>query len=103
MSGSVDLEENTVYSIYIVMTALMIDRDAEGRIFGGEPRQRLAHLFLVALGLRLDRDLDDRVGEFHALQDDRMRRVGQRVAGRGVLQAGQRQDVAGARLLDVLA
>jgi hypothetical protein len=33
--------------------------------------ERDAHLFLVGLGLRLHRDLDDRLGEFHALEDDR--------------------------------
>ena len=34
--------------------------------------EREAHLFLVVLGLRLDGDLDDRLGEFHALEDDRL-------------------------------
>ena len=87
----------------IGLAALVIDRDAEGRVLGGEPGQRLTHLLLVALGLRLDRDLDDRLGELHPFEHHRMRRVGQRVAGRRVLEAGERQDVAGARLLDVLA
>ena len=64
----------------------------------GQLLQRDAHLFLVGLGLRLDRDLDDRLGEFHALQDDRLVRIAQRVAGARVLEAGQGDDVAGDRL-----
>ena len=56
-----------------------------------------------ALVLRLDRDLDDRLGEFHALEHDRVARIAERVAGGGVLEAGQRDDVAGAGFLDVLA
>ena len=85
------------------LAAFLVGLDAEGRILGGQAMQREAHLFLVALGLRLDRDLDDRIGEFHALQDDRMQRIAERVAGGGVLEAGQRDDVAGKGLFDVVA
>jgi hypothetical protein len=49
--------------------------------------QREAHLFLVGLGLRLDGDLDDRLGEFHALEDDRLQRIAERVARGRVLEA----------------
>jgi hypothetical protein len=71
---------------------LVIDRDA-GRVLGGEARQACPHLLLVALGLRLDRvSMTD--GEVHLFQHHRMSRVGQRVAGRRVLEAGERQDVA---------
>jgi hypothetical protein len=41
------------------------------------------------LGLRLDRHLDNRLGEFHALQDNRLGDVAQRVAGGRFLQANQ--------------
>src|SRR3546814_3880522 len=46
--------------------------------------------------------LDDRLRELHALQDDRVLRVAQRLAGGGVLQAGNGDDLAGTRFLDVL-
>ena len=83
------------------LAALFVGLDAEGRILGSEAVEREAHLFLVALGLRLDRDLDDRIGEFHALQDDRLQRVAERVARGDVLEACQSDDVAGKRLIDV--
>ena len=75
-----------------------IGRDAERRVLGGELGERDAELLLVGLRLRLDRDLDDRLGEFHLLEDHRLLQVAQRVAGAGVLEAGQRDDVAGDRL-----
>ena len=77
--------------------------DAERRILLGQAIQGHAHLLLVGLGLRLDRDLDDRLGELHPLEHDRVGRIAERVAGGRVLQPGERHDVAGAGLLDVLA
>src|SRR6476469_1536990 len=44
-------------------------------------------LVLVGLGLRLDRDGDDRIGEGHRLELDRRRVGGERVARRRVLEA----------------
>ena len=85
----------------MVWPRFLVGLDAEGRILGGKAMQRQAHLFLVALGLRLDGDLDDRLGELHALQDDRVQRIAERVAGGRVLEAGQRDDVAGEGLFDV--
>ncbi len=43
----------------------------EGRILLGQLAQRDAQLFLASLGLRLDRQLDDRLRELHGLQNDR--------------------------------
>jgi hypothetical protein len=44
--------------------------------------------------------VDDRLRKRHRLQDDRVGRVAQGVAGRGVLEADERVDVAHARLVD---
>ena len=98
-----DLEMELAHPLDDGLAALVIDRDAERRIFGRKPRERLAHLVLIALGLGLDRDLDDGLGKFHALEHDGRARIAQRVAGRRVLEAGDGDDVAGARFLDVLA
>ena len=65
--------------------------------------QRDAELVLVGLRLGLDGDLDDRLGERHRLEDDRVRRIGQRVAGVGLLQPDRGGDVARVDLVDLLA
>ena len=98
-----DVEMQFAHPLEDGLAGLLIGRDAEGRIFRGELRKRDAELLLVGLRLRLDRDLDDRIGEFHLLQDDRLLRIAQRVAGAGILEAGQRDDVAGIGFLDVFA
>ena len=64
--------------------------------------ERLAQLVLVGLGLGLDRDVDDRLGELHALEHDRVRRVAERLTGRGVLEADRGDDVAGEDRVHVL-
>ena len=84
------------------LARLVVGRNAERGILGSQAVERDAHLFLVGLGLRLHRQLDHGLGEFHPLQDDRVGRVAQRVAGRGLLEARDGDDVAGARFLDVL-
>ena len=62
-----------------------------------------AHLFLIGLGLGLDRLLDDRIGKLHALQDHRIVGIAERFARRRVFQARQGDDVAGIGFLDVFA
>ena len=42
--------------------------------------ERLAHLVLVDLGLGLDRDVDDGLGELELLEHDRVRRRSQSVS-----------------------
>jgi len=82
----------------------MVGRDGEGRVLRRQLGQGDAQLLLVGLGLGFHRDLDHRGRELHPLQDDRrLDRVAQGVAGAGVLQAGQGDDVAGVGFLDVLA
>ena len=85
------------------LAALRVGLDAEGRILLGQALQGDAHLVLVGLRLRLDRDLDDRLGEGDRLEQDRVLGVAQGVAGEGVLEADDRGDVAGVDLVDLLA
>ena len=80
-----------------------IGRDAQGRILGHEALERGAHLFLVGLGVRLDRHRDDGLGEGRRLEADIEILVAQRVAGDDVLDADQRADVAGVGDVDFLA
>ena len=83
------------------LAGFFIRLDAERRIFSSQAVEREAHLFLVALGLRLDGDLDDRLGEFHALEDNLVQRIAERVAGGGFLEACESHDVAGKGFFDV--
>ena len=69
------------------LAGLLVVVDAERRILLGEPLEGDAELVLVGLRLGLDGDLDDRLGEGHRLEDDRVLRIGQRVARVGLLQA----------------
>jgi hypothetical protein len=97
-----DLEMELAHALDNGLTRLRIGRDTEGRILLDETAQRLAHLLLVGLRLRLDGELDDRIGEVHLFQDHRIVRIAQRVAGGDALEAGQGDDVAGTRFLHVL-
>ena len=81
----------------------VIGCDAERGILGHELGERDAELLLVGLRLRLDRDLDHRLGKFHLLEDHRLLRIAQQCRRCALLEAGQRHDVAGISLLDVLA
>ena len=85
------------------LAGLLVAADAERRILVGQRLERLAELVLVALRLRLDGDVDHRLGELHALEDDRVAAVAQRVARRRLLEAEPGDDVAGHRRVEVLA
>jgi hypothetical protein len=85
------------------LAGFLIGGDAERWVFGDELGQRDAELFLIGLRFRFNRDLDDRIGEFHFFQDHGLLRIAQRVAGAYFFQAGQRDNVAGIGLLDVFA
>src|SRR5579859_60714 len=85
------------------LAGLGVEADAEGGVFFGQAGERRAHLVLVVLGLRLDRDLDHRLGELDRLQHDLLVQIAERVAGEGLLGADDRGDVAGVDLGDVLA
>ena len=77
--------------------------DLEGRVLLGQAAEGDRHLLLVGLRLRLDGDLDDRLGEDDRLELDRRVGRGERVAGDDLLDADGGGDVAGVDLLDLLA
>ena len=83
------------------LAGLMVGGHAERRVLLGQLLQGHAHLVLLGLGLGLDRDVDDRVGEFHGLQDDGGVLGAQRVARGRVLQAHDGHDVARGAAVDV--
>src|SRR5256714_2275659 len=85
------------------LTGLLVVADAEGRVLLGEALDRGTELLLVGLALRLDRPRDDRLRERHRLQDHRVRRVAERVAGGGLLETLYGDDVARGRSRPLLA
>ena len=85
------------------LAGLLVGADPERRVLLGQRVERLAQLVLVGLGLRLDGHVDDRLGELHALEHDRVGPVAQRVAGGGLLEAEPGHDVAGHGHVEVLA
>ena len=84
------------------LPGLDVGVDVEGRIFGPQLLQTDAKLLLIRLGLRLNRQRDDRLREVHRLEHDRLLLVAQRVARRDALEAHGRRDVAGVHLFDFL-
>src|ERR1022692_955983 len=85
------------------LAGFLVGPDLEGRVLLGQPLDRDAELVLVALGPRLDRDVDHRRGEGHRLEDHLLGLVTERVAGRGVLQAHHGDDLPGDRGRALLA
>jgi hypothetical protein len=77
------------------LAGLLVEVDLERRVLLGELLDRRAELLLVTLGLGLDGHLDDRLGEGHRLEHDRLVDVTQGVTGGRVLQADGGVDVAG--------
>ncbi len=81
------------------LAGLFVVAGLEGRVFALEGGEGFAELLLVGGRLGLDRHADDRLGEGRPLEDDRIVRIAQRVAGQGFLHADTGDDVA--RLGDV--
>jgi len=83
------------------LARLLVDGDAEGRVLAREAAQRLGHVDFGLLVDRLDRQRDDRLGHVHRGHRHVEAAVGEGVA-RIALDAEHRDDVARARLVDVL-
>ena len=69
-----DLEVQLAHAGDDGLAGLLVGADAERRVLVGQRLERLAELVLVVLGLRLDGDVDDRLGELHPLEDHRVGR-----------------------------
>lgn len=95
-----DVEVELAHTADDGLAGLLVELDREGRVLFGELLDRGAELLLVGLGLRLDRDVDDRVREAHGLEHDGRCRITQGVTGGGVLEADHRVDVTRGGVLD---
>ena len=77
--------------------------DAEGRILLCQTLKGKSHLLLVSLGLGLYGYGDNRIRELHLLEDDRMIRIAEGIAGGCGLEADCGNNLACAYFLDLLA
>src|SRR3954470_912958 len=98
-----DLEVQLAHPGDLGLAGLLVRLHLERRVLLGQAAERDRHLLLVGLGLRLDGDLDDRLGEVDHLELDRRVRGGQRVAGDDLLDADGGGDVARVDLVELLA
>src|SRR5579885_2661211 len=85
------------------LTRLGDGAQREGGVFFGQFVQRDSHLILIAARLWLNGNRNHRLREDNRLQDDRMRRIAERITGEGVAQAHRSADVTSANLFDILA
>src|SRR5215469_16215008 len=85
------------------LSAVGIGVNFEGGVFLGQLVQRDAHLFLISLGLRFDRDRNHGNGKFNRLQCDGVFGVANGVAGRHILETHHCADVARENFLNVFA
>ena len=90
-----DLQVQLAHARQDGLAGLLVGAQAQRRVLGGQLLQAERHLLDRFLGARLDRDVDHRHREGHALEHHRILLRGQRVAGAGVLQADEGGDVAG--------
>ena len=97
------LEVQLAHAGDLCLPGLLVGPHLEGRVLLGQAAEGGRHLLLVGLGLRLDRDLDHRLGEFDRLELDRLVGGRERVAGGHLLDADGGGDVAGVDLGDLLA
>ena len=89
-----DIEVEFAHTCDYSLTGLLVGVGLEGGVLFGELYERHRHLFLTGLGLGLDGELDNGVGEGHLFENDGMSFVAERVAGSGVFEADYRADIA---------
>src|SRR5581483_9522706 len=85
------------------LAGLQVGLHVERRILRAQLLQPDDELLLIRFGLRFDRERDDRRGEVHRLEHDRVLLVAQRIAGRHALQTNGRRDITRVDLFDLFA
>ncbi len=97
-----DVEVELAHACDDRLAGFLVGVDAEGRILFSKTLDRVRELLLVGLRLRLDGLFDDRCGEGHGLEDDRVGRITEGLTGGGVLEAHDGADHARTDLVDLL-
>ncbi|VVT18912.1 transposase [Roseovarius sp. EC-SD190] len=98
-----NVEMQFAHALHDRLTGFNIGLDAERGVFCRQTGQTRRHFLLVAFGLGFNRDLDNRIGEGHGFQNNRLGRIAERVTRGGLFQTGQSDNVACKRLFDLFA
>ena len=98
-----DLQMQLAHTSNDGLAGLFIGVGLEGRILFGQLCQRDAHLLVTSLGLRLDSNADNGLGELHGLQNDGMILITQSITSGGVLQTDNSSDITCVAAVDILA
>ena len=85
------------------LASLFIGTHTEGRILLSQLNQRIAHLILACFGLWLDSDINNRLWEFHGLQDNRILLVTDGIAGGSHLKSNCSCDIAGVNPIQLVS
>lgn len=67
------------------LVSLLISREVEGWVLGGQLDEPIAHFVHISLSLGLNGNLDDRVWKVHAFQDDLLLWITQSLTSDGFL------------------
>ena len=98
-----DLQMQLAHTSNDGLAGLFIGVGLEGRVLFGQLCQRDAHLLVTSLGLRLDGNADNGLGELHGLQNDGMILITQSITSGGVLQTDNSSDITCIAAVDILA
>src|SRR4029079_16593312 len=98
-----DLEVELTHSGNDRLARLSVCEDSESRVFLRQSEQGSTELLLVGLRLRLDGDLDNRLGELDSLQRDVVMGVAHRLSRIDVVQTDDAYDVACEHFVDVVS
>ena len=90
-----DLQMQLTHTCDDGLTRLVIRVCTERRIFFSKFCQSFTHLTLTSLGLRLDRQFDNRLWEFHGFQNNRMLLITNSITGCSDLKPYCRSNITG--------
>ena len=96
-----DLEVQLAHAGDDGLAGLVVGGHRKGRVLLGELGQSQRHLVLLGLGLGLNGNVDNGLGELDLLEDDLLALGAQGVTGGGVLEADASDDVAGGSVITV--
>ncbi len=93
-----DLQMQLAHAGQDDLTGGVVHLGAKGRVVDRQLVQRIGELFVVFRGTRRHGDLDHGIGKGDGLEQQRMARIAQGIAGDCMFHAEHRGDVAGAHL-----